>query len=287
MQYNRCVLKLLQFAYVIICAQQDLLAGRWYEVIDKLARDKVGQALRDGIKHLSFGPSSQEFPFPNPRPTKSETRPDRIKSPLRLDESLPHRPATMSRLDHDSSFGKSNDPSTVIGAPFGEPPVQEQKYLDYKPAMRLVDLETLPSIQFGAQSPRTPSSPPGHVIVAGIHSSQTARPGRVLAFQKEHSDHLFPGMPASSLFLRLGHSPSSSLLHENNRPSSSSSSSSRSPTLSNNLAELRAILDTQRAEDGQLSMGEPPWTESDLTPNPVAYPKKKKVSDSSLFAILD
>jgi hypothetical protein len=35
---------------VLVCVGKDLFANRWFEVDDKIARDKVGQALRDAMK---------------------------------------------------------------------------------------------------------------------------------------------------------------------------------------------------------------------------------------------
>jgi hypothetical protein len=277
---------------------KDLLTGLWYEVGDKLARDKVGQALRDGIKVLRADRSPGESPA-FPRQTKLQkldhgrsTRPNEgcsvsespaFRMPTRLDnlnnakafgsstESLSElrRLGTTQKPDHSQLFW-TNDSASVSNS---------QSEARYKPQLRMDESDDLSNLAYGIQSSQLPF-PPTH---ARKNSASPPRENRVdpTTPLKETSEEavgeLHSSLEALSGVPPTTHSDSckpTSVLPGADRARSSRTVRNSVISLSQSTGlDLRSLFNDENSHgDDQRLMGDPPWTESDLTPNPVTYP---------------
>jgi hypothetical protein len=241
-------------------SQKDLLSGEWYEVGDKLARDKVGQSLRDGIKALY-----PDQPTTSDSPEKLQKR--QSESIMREIEYKRHAKSRKLTPSPSTSFWESENRATLPHLPGNFP---------FKPEMRMGDSE---------KSHRPLASP-----VCPLHES---------TFQGASEESMvYSFLPVDLLTTPPLRAPSSAVASNSNAdhnlptlapvgdvtPMSYHSVSSISPpaesiskwvmTLNARFAlDLQSFLTPQKDDDDQLSSGgEYPWTESDLTPNPVTYP---------------
>jgi hypothetical protein len=273
-----------------------LLTGLWYEVGDKLARDKVGQALRDGRKAFRAGQTPTALPL-FPRETKLQKL-DHGRS-IRPNEGFPVSespgfpiPTKPENLNNANSFGPSTEwPSKQRAFPnLGTNQKQDHDQLfwtnglasssksqsetRYKPQLRMEEPDDLSNLAYGIQSCQLPLplteartnsvSPPKGNRVGPTPFKETSEE----AVGEPHSLEALSGMPLTM------HSDSCkpSFVFP---PGAIAHSSSQSMGL-----DLMSLFSDEDS-DGDDLMGDFPWTESDLTPNPVTYPSSAKKKGKS------
>jgi hypothetical protein len=250
-------------------SQKDLLSGEWYEVGDKLARDKVGQALRDGIKAVyPDQPTTSNYPEKLQKPQSESIMPEK--------EYTRHAKSRKLAPSSSTSFWESENRATLTHLPGSFP---------FKPEMRMGDSEK------SHRHLAPPLCPPNEITLQGASESMidsflpgdllTTTPLRVppsaVASVSNVGHNLLALAPVGDVTPRSYQSASSI-------PPPAESISKSVMRLNESLAlDLQSFLTSQKDDDDQLSMGgEHPWTESDLTPNHVTYPfddKKQKPQD--------
>jgi hypothetical protein len=278
----------------IMVLSKDLLTGLWYEVGDKIVRDKVGQALRDGKKALRAGQSPTKLPL-FPRESKLQKldhgRPIRPNEGFSVSESSAFPiPTKLENLNNANSFGPSTKwPSELRAFPnLGTNQKQDHEQLfwtnglaslsklqsesRYNPQLRMEEPDDLSNLAYGIQSSQLPLplaeartnsvSPPREKRVGPTPIKETSEE----AVGEPHSLEALSGVP---LTMHSDSCKPTSVFPPGDTAHSLSQRSGR---------DLMSFLFNDEDSDGddQRLMGDFPWTESDLTPNPVTYPSSAK-----------
>ena len=277
---------------------KDLLSGRWYDVGDKLARDKVGQALRDGVKASSDLDDAQCPPAKFQKLDNDESR-GRKRSLQDSSEAfnIPTKLENLKPTAGRSAASQKEEPSHPSGEFLNQLHSEstEQQFISQntivKPREAATSSDASESYSADLRSAELLRSYQDHQVLLAqniaAHPNQADRDSVTKVYPQANMDarHVRP----YSMVTWHSSSPNQYVSQQQAIAAGNNTAfaNHRVPIVRNSLmsfnqsiaTDLWSIFHTNatRSQAGgghsdHDSIGEPPWTESDLTPNPVNYP---------------